>query len=169
MDQQRAATAGFVTNVRGTTAAVSDVAERMSGIAGMVTRSSTNAVEAARVAADMQRASEAVRAEIPEIVRAALRADLREHPRFDADVTAVIEFGGQKVSARVFDLSRGGARIAAIPNLFAGADVSVTFAGLRPVKAKVAWVAGDSFGARFEPVMLEAGELLRVTGIDAAA
>ena len=59
----------------------------MTGIAGMVTRSSTNAAEVARVAADMQRASEAVRAEIPEIVRAALRADLREHPRFDVDMT----------------------------------------------------------------------------------
>ena len=58
MDQQRAATEGFVTNVRGTTAAVSDVAVRMTGIADMVTRSSTNAAEVARVAADMQRASE---------------------------------------------------------------------------------------------------------------
>ena len=58
MDQQRTATTGFVTTVRGTTAAVSDVAERMTGIAGMVTRSSTNATEVARVAADMQRASE---------------------------------------------------------------------------------------------------------------
>jgi hypothetical protein len=71
MDQQRAATAGFVTNVRGTSAAVSDVAERMTGIADMVTRSNANAVEVARVAAEMQRASEAIRAEILEIVRQA--------------------------------------------------------------------------------------------------
>ena len=54
MDQQRAATQGFVTNVRGTTTAVSDVATRMTGIAGMVTRSSGNAAEVARVAAEMQ-------------------------------------------------------------------------------------------------------------------
>ena len=53
--------------MRGTTAAVSDVAVRMTGIADMVTRSSTNAAEVARVAADMQRASETVRAEIPAI------------------------------------------------------------------------------------------------------
>jgi methyl-accepting chemotaxis protein len=169
MDQQRAATAGFVTNARGTTAAVSDVAERMTGIAGMVTRSSTNAAEVARVAADMQRASEAVRAEIPEIVRAALRADLRAHPRFDVDVSAAIELGGQTTSARVFDLSRGGARIASVPHIARGADVTVTFAGLRPMKGKVAWIAGGCFGVRFEPVMLEAGELLRVTGLGAAA
>src|ERR1043166_745906 len=91
MNQQRAATEGFVTNVRGTTAAVSDVATRMTGIAGMVTRSSGNASEVARVAAEMQRASEAIRAEISEIVRHALRADLREHPRFDADATAAVD------------------------------------------------------------------------------
>jgi methyl-accepting chemotaxis protein len=169
MDQQRAATAGFVTNVHGTTAAVSDVAERMTGIAGMVTRSSTNAVEVARVAAEMQRASEAVRAEIPEIVRAALRADLREHPRFDVDMSAVIELGGQKATARVFDLSRGGARIAAIPHVFAGADATLTFSGLSPMKGKVAWIAGGCFGVRFDPVMLEARELLRIAGLDAAA
>ena len=70
--------------MRGTTTAVSDVATRMTGIADMVTRSSTNAAEVARVAAEMLRASESVRAEIPEIVRAALRADLRDHPRFES-------------------------------------------------------------------------------------
>ena len=91
VDQQRAATEGFVKNVRGTTAAVSDVATRMTSIADMVTRSSANAAEVARVAADMQRASETVRTEIPEIVRAALRADLRGHPRFDVDVNATVD------------------------------------------------------------------------------
>ena len=168
MDQQRAATAGFVTNVRGTTAAVSDVAERMTGIAGMVTRSSTNAVEVARVAADMQRASEAVRAEIPEIVRAALRADLREHPRFDVDVAATVEFGGQKAAARVFDLSRGGARIAAIPNC---SPAPMCRSCCRPAsgKGKVAWVARRLIRGAVRAAMLEAGEFLRVTGIDAAA
>lgn len=169
MDQQRAATEGFVTNVRGTTAAVSDVAVRMTGIADMVTRSSTNAAEVARVAADMQRASETVRGEIPEIVRAALRADLREHPRFDVDISATVELGGRKTSARVFDLSRGGARIAAVPNISAGVNVTVTFDRMRPMNGKVAWIAGDCFGVRFEPAMLEAAELLGVIKVDAAA
>ena len=169
MDQQRAATQGLVTNVRGTTTAVSDVATRMTGIAGMVTRSSTNAAEVARIAADMQQASESVRAEIPEIVRAALRADLREHPRFDVDFTALVELHGSKTSVRVFDISRGGARIASVPHVAMGVDVSVTLPGLRPLKGKVAWIAVDCFGARFEPVMLEAGELLRLAGLDKAA
>lgn len=169
MDQQRAATEGFVTNVRGTTAAVSDVAVRMTGIADMVTRSSANAAEVARVAADMERASETVRAEIPEIVRAALRADLRDHPRFDVDINATIELGGHKTSARVFDLSRGGARIAAVPDISVGAAVVVTFDRLRPLTGKVGWIAGDCFGVRFEPSMLEAAELLSIIKIDAAA
>jgi methyl-accepting chemotaxis protein len=169
MDQQRASTEGFVSNVRGTTAAVSDVAVRMTGIADMVTRSSTNAAEVARVAADMQRASETVRGEIPEIVRAALRADLRGHPRFDVDIGATVELGGRKVSARVFDVSRGGARIAAVPNISAGATVIVTFARMRPMTGKVAWIAGDCFGVRFEPAMLEAAELLSIVKVAAAA
>ncbi|TMJ02366.1 MAG: hypothetical protein E6G97_12850 [Alphaproteobacteria bacterium] len=169
MDQQRAATEGFVTNVRGTTTAVSDVAARMSGIAGMVTRSSTNAAEVARVAAEMQRASECVRADIPEIVRAALRADQRGHPRFDVDINATVELGRQKSLVRVFDLSRGGARIAAVPDISAAAEVTVTLDRMRPLKAKVAWMAGGCFGVRFEPAMLDAGELLSLIKVDAAA
>jgi hypothetical protein len=169
MDQQRAATQGFVTNVRGTTTAVSDVATRMTGIAGMVTRSSTNAAEVARVAAEMQQASESVRADIPEIVRAALRADLRDHPRFDVDLTASAELHGSTTSVRVFDLSRGGARLAMVSHVAMNADAVVTFGGMRPLKGKVAWIAGDTFGVRFEPVILEAGELLRLAGLDKAA
>ena len=167
MDQQRAATAGFVTNVRGTTSAVSDVAVRMSGIADMVTRSSTNAAEVARVAAEMERASDTVRAEIPEIVRSALRADLREHPRFDVDVTATVENAGRKTFARIFDISRGGARIAAVPRLSAGALVVVGSDRLRPIQAKVAWIADGCFGVRFD-TLVDSGELLSLVGRDAA-
>src|SRR5215217_5363894 len=168
MDQQRAATEGFVTNVRGTTAAVSDVAVRMTGIAEMVTRSSTNAVEVTRVAAEMQRASETVRAEIPEIVRTALRADLRGHARFDVNVTATIETGGHKTQARVFDLSRAGARVAAVPDILSGADVVVTLHETRPLKGKIAWVGGGCFGVRFDPA-LEAAELLGLINVEMAA
>ena len=49
------------------------------------------------------------------------------------------------------------------------ADAVVTFGGMRPLKGKVAWIAGDTFGVRFEPVILEAGELLRLAGLDKAA
>jgi hypothetical protein len=117
----------------------------------------------------MERASETVRAEIPEIVRTALRADLRDHPRFDTDIHATVEHGGRRTAARVFDLSRGGARIAAVPDILAGAEVTITFDRTRPLKGKVAWIAGGCFGVRFEPSMLEASELLGITKIGAAA
>jgi hypothetical protein len=117
----------------------------------------------------MQRASATVRVEIPEIVRAALRADLRGHPRFDVEVSAAVEMRGQKASARVFDLSRGGARIAAVPNISVGAEVTVTIEKMRPLKGKIAWIAGGCFGVRFEPSMLKAGELLSLIKVDAAA
>ena len=102
-------------------------------------------------------------------MRAALRADLREHPRFDVDMTAVVDLHGSKTSARVFDLSRGGARIALVPHVAMGADATVTLGAMRPLKGKIAWIAGGCFGVRFEPVMLEAGELLKLTGLDKAA
>jgi methyl-accepting chemotaxis protein len=167
MDQQRAATAGFVTNVRGTNAAVSDVATRMAGIADMVTRSNANAVEVARVAAEMQRASETIRAEIPDIVRHALRADLREHPRFDVAVRGIVHADGTATAADVLDVSRGGARIAAIPGIAVGGAVTVTFEGLSPVRGQVMWVANGCFGVRFD-ALLDAVALLRVTGLAAA-
>ena len=169
MEQQRAATQGFVTNVRGTNTAVSDVAERMTGIASMVTRSSENAVEVAHVAADMQRASESVRAEIPAIVRQALRADQRDYPRFDVDVSATVDLAGRRVLARVFDVSRGGARIAAVADVRAGAAVTVAFDGVRAVAGEVAWIANGCFGVRFAPSLLDVSDLLRIASLGAAA
>ena len=69
----------------------------------------------------------------------------------------------------MFDLSRGGARIAAVPDISAAAEVTVTLDRMRPLKAKVAWMAGGCFGVRFEPAMLDAGELLSLIKVDAAA
>jgi len=168
MGEQRTATQGLVSNVRGTTEAVADVAQRMGAIADMVTRSSADAAEVARVAAQMQTASQAMRSEVPDIIRAALRADLREHPRFDIGVVAAIERGGARTPARVFDVSRGGARIAAVPEIAAGDEVAVIFAGMRPVKAKVFWAGGGYFGVRFEPALLEPADLLKLTALNAA-
>jgi hypothetical protein len=39
---------------------------------------------------------------------------------------------------------------------------------LPTLKGKVAWIAGDSFGIRFEPC-LDAGAVLRIIRADAAA
>jgi len=50
-----------------------------------------------------------------------------------------------------------------------GAEVTVTIEKMRPLKGKIAWIAGGCFGVRFEPSMLEAGELLSLIKVDAAA
>jgi len=50
-----------------------------------------------------------------------------------------------------------------------GTNVAVTFAKLRPVKGRVAWVAGDSFGVQFEPTLLDAAELLKLIALQPAA
>ena len=44
----------------------------------------------------------------------------------------------------------------------------VTIDKMRPLKGKVAWIAGGCFGVRFEP-LIQAGELLSVLKIDSAA
>ena len=45
----------------------------------------------------------------------------------------------------------------------------VTLDRMRPLKGKVAWIARGFFGVRFEPPMLEAGELLGLIKAEAAA
>ena len=164
MEQQRASTQGFVANVQATNAAVSDVAGRMSDIAGMVTRSSTNAADVSTVAGEMERASQALRTEIPGIVRNFLRADLRDHPRFDVDIQATVTVDGRSAQSRVLDISESGARIAAVPHLVAGGIVTIAFDRLRPLTGRIAWIAGGCFGVRFGPSTLEPGEVLALAG-----
>ena len=103
-------------------------------------------------------------------MRAALRADLREHPRFDVDMTAVGRTARIEDRPRACSTSAAAARASlSFPHVAMGADATVTFGGMRPLKGKIAWIAGGCFGVRFEPVMLEAGELLKLTGLDKAA
>ncbi|PWB62834.1 MAG: hypothetical protein C3F17_10575 [Bradyrhizobiaceae bacterium] len=168
MEQQRGATAGFVASVRGTHAAVTDVAARMTGIADMVADSTASASEVAGVVAAIHRASESLRADIPNIVRDALRADQREHTRFEVELTAAIAANGVTVERRVFDVSRSGARLAIVPGLTAGAIVTMRLPRLRPLTARVAWTTAASFGLRFEPESLSAGELMALTRGSAA-
>ena len=169
MDQQRAATQGFVTNVRGTTTAVSDVAARMTGIADMVTRSSSNAAEVARVAADMQRRiRERARRNPRNRARRAARgfarsSALRRRP------DGVHRVRRSKTSARVFDVSRGGARIAAVPHVAMDADAVVTFGGMRPLKGKVAWIAGDCLRGAVRAGDARGGRIAQARGLDRAA
>ena len=162
MQEQRAAMDGFSANVQNTNAAVSDVAARMAEIADMVVRSTASASEVAGVAMNMQHISEMLRSEIPEIVRKALRADLREYPRYDLDVRALLEADGRNVDVRVLDISEGGARIAAVQWLTVGTKLILTFQGLHPVAGKIVRLAEDGFGVCFEPQKLKMEEVRRL-------
>ena len=162
MDEQRAAMQGFSANARTTNAAVSDVAGRMADIAKMVVSSTASASNVADVAMDMQRTSEVLRREIPDIVRKALRADLREYPRYDIDARAIVELENHRFDVRVFDISESGARIENVARLAVGTRFVLTFPGLHPVAGKVVRVAEDSLGACFEPQKLKMEEVRRL-------
>jgi methyl-accepting chemotaxis protein len=74
--QQRAAAENFAVSAQETSAAVSDVAGRMVGIADMVERSRATAQDVSAVAAQMHATSHTLCHEIPDIVRKAVMAEL---------------------------------------------------------------------------------------------
>jgi methyl-accepting chemotaxis protein len=161
MEQQRTATQAFSANVRDANMAVSDVASRVAHIADAVSRSTENATRVAGVAFEMHRTSEALRSEIPEIVRRAMWADLREHPRFDIKAPAKIQAGSRSALVKLLDISQGGARVGPIRGIGAGDRVTLSVQGLDPLEATVSWTAEDSLGLRFEPMKLNADQLQR--------
>ena len=170
MEQQRAAMQGFSTNARETNAAVADVAARMAEIAKMVTHSTASATVVAEVALDMQSTSQVLRGEIPDIVRKALRADLREYPRYDIDAKGEIgadgELAGRSIDIRVLDVSESGARIGKAPGLAIGTRLVLTFPGLHPIAGKIVREADDGFGLSFEPQKLKLEEVRRLISDD---
>jgi hypothetical protein len=162
MEQQRVAAQGFSSSVRDTSVAVSDVAGRMTEIAHMVTRSNTSAAEVASVAGEIQRVSETLRVEIPDIVRRALWADLREHERFPVATTAMIDIRGRAATVKVRDVSRSGVKLEAVDDIASGQRVTVTIRGSRALEGRVAWAGGGHCGVQFETPGLEADEVQRL-------
>jgi methyl-accepting chemotaxis protein len=159
IDQQRDATENFAVRARETSAAVSDVAGRMAGIADMVQRSRATAQDVSTVAETMQSTSQILCREIPDIVRKAVKADLREFPRYEVKLTALVERGSEAVAVTVHDISEGGARIDMVGNIAVGEQLALTFPGMKAVAAEVVRDGGDSFGLCFTPARLRLEEL----------
>ena len=159
IEQQRAATEGFAISARESSAAVSDVAGRMLGIADMVEHSRATAQDVSAVAGEMQATSHTLCREIPDIVRKAVKADLREFPRYEVNLVAQLDRGGQTREVVVHDISEGGARIDLVEDLAVGDDVAVAFQGMQPIAGKIVRDAGDGFGLCFVPSRLRAEEL----------
>ncbi len=159
IDQQRAATEDFARSAHETTSLVSDVAGRMAGIAEMVHGSWQTAQEVSAVAADMQATSRLLCGEIPDIVRTAVKADLREFPRYDVKLSARLQWAERTVEIAVHDVSEGGTRIGAIAELAVGDKITLTFPGMRAIAGEIVRVAGDSFGVCFTPSRMRLEEL----------
>ena len=159
VEQQRDATEHFATSARESSAAVSDVAARMAGIADMVGRSRTTAQDVSALAQAMQSTSQILCQEIPDIVQRAVKADLREYPRYEVKLTARLERDAGAVDVAVLDISEGGARIDAPRSLCVGEHVALIFPGMKKLTAEVVRSTRDSFGLCFTPARLRLEEL----------
>jgi methyl-accepting chemotaxis protein len=170
VEQQRAATEDFAASARESSAAVSDVAGRMLGIADMVERSRTTAQDVLTVAAEMQATSHTLCREIPDIVRMAVKADLREYPRYEVKLAARLEHHGIFAEVFVYDVSEGGTRIDAMDNLAVGDQVALTFPGMKAIAGTIVRNGADNLGVCFTPSRLRPEELRDlVTAIERAA
>lgn len=159
IEQQRDATESFAASARETIAATSDIVGRMAGIADMVHRSRASAQDVSAVAETMQATSQILRREIPDIVRKAVNADLREFPRYDVKLTARLDQAEQAIEVMVLDVSEGGVRIDAAENIAVGDQVALTFPGMKAIIAEVVRETGDGFGLCFAPARLRLEEL----------
>jgi len=158
IEQQRTASENFAISAGDTSAAVSDFAGRMTGIADMVQRSSATALDVAAMAAAIQSASQVLRRDVPEIVRTAVKADLREFPRYEVSLRARLDFGGRVFEVAVHDVSLGGARIAGIDGLKVGDLIALTFAGMKAIAGEIVR-SGAKCGVCFTPARLRPEEL----------
>jgi methyl-accepting chemotaxis protein len=159
IEQQRDAAENFAAGARETSAATSDVVGRMAGITDMVQRSRATAQDVSAVAEAMQTTSQILCREIPDIVRKAVNADLREFPRYEVKLTARLERNDQVVEVTVHDISEGGARIDDPENLAVGDQVALTFPGMKAITAEAVRNSGDGVGICFKPARLRLEEL----------
>jgi methyl-accepting chemotaxis protein len=158
VEEQRAATESFAVSAHDSSAAVLDVAGRMTGIADMVHHSRATAREVSTVATAMQSTSQTLCREVPEIVRKAVKADLREFPRYDVNLSARLETGDRAVEVAVHDISQGGARIDVVKGLGVGDQIALTFPGMSAIAGEIVR-GGSQFGVCFTPARLRPEEL----------
>ena len=159
IEQQRAASEDFASSTGNTSFVVADFAGRMADIADMLHRSRATAENVAAVAAAMQSASHALCQEIPDIVRSAVTADLREFPRYEVNLAARLQFDDQAIDVLVHDISQGGARIGAVPKLGIGDQIALAFPGMNSIAGQVVRDAGEYIGVCFAPARLRPEEL----------
>ncbi len=159
IEQQRSATESFASSAHETSGLVSDLAGRLHSIVAMVEGSRATAHDVSAVASEIQSSSQSLCLEIPDLVRRAVRVDLREFPRYEVKLTARLQHGDHVRDVAVLDLSEGGARIAKVETLALGEAVSLIFPGTDAISGAVVRDGGDSFGVQFAPSRLRLEEL----------
>lgn len=98
------------------------------------------------IASETQSISQCLCPEIPGLVRRAVKAELREFPRYEARLTAHLRHGDDVLcDLAVRDISKDGARIARIGPRMAGDPVSLAFPGTDAIASEVERDAEDDF------------------------
>jgi hypothetical protein len=124
-----------------------------------VHRSRATAQDVSAVAAAMQSVSQTLCEEIPDIVRKAVKADLREYPRYEVSLAARLDAGDRAIDVTVYDISQGGARISAAHKLGIGDQVSLTFSGINAIMGQIVRHDDNYVGVCFNPARLRSEEL----------
>jgi len=137
VDEQRATTESFWDSARQMTAVSSDIAERIAQASDALTSSAEGLREVASTADAIQDISDTLGTSIPAMVQRAVKADLREHPRYTVDLTATVTWRDRTQTVRVFDVSEGGVRIACPPGVRIGDRLTVVFDGMRAIDGEI--------------------------------
>jgi len=159
IDQQRSATEDFTVSARELSAAITNVAARMADITDMVMHSHSSAEAVSVVAAAMQTTSQNLCRDIPDIVRKAVTADLREFPRYEVTLAANLEADSARLDVMVLDVSQCGARVAAAADFDVGDKVVLSFMGMNPIAGEIVRLDAGGFGMSFTPARLRPEEL----------
>jgi hypothetical protein len=65
------------------------------------------------------------------------KAELREFPRYDVNLTARLQFGDYVTEVAVHDVSQGGVRVDAMGDLKVGDQITVTLPGTRAINGEL--------------------------------
>jgi methyl-accepting chemotaxis protein len=121
VEQQGAATMEIARNVTGTAGAANEMTTRTSEVSAEASETGRRAVEVRESATGLNIAMEDLRHSVIRAVRTSTtEVDRRAHPRYDVDLPCRVTVGGQTRSARVADLSDGGAHVRDAPALQVG-------------------------------------------------
>jgi len=160
VDEQRATTESFWDSAKQMTAVSSEISTRIADVSHALTASAEGIREVAATAEAIQDVSDTLGTSIPEMVHRAVKADLREHPRYNVDLSATISCGDRTVAVRVFDVSEGGVRIERLEGIQIGDRLTVVFDGMRAIEGHIVREAsGHEFGISFSPATLRLEEL----------